>query len=317
MSQRVTERAIRDLLGRGDGEREARRRLVEWLCEVACGDAAHCYQLAVRDKELVYSDVLVAGNTEVGERLKSLAGTPFGRQVWNPALPDGEVHRFTIHRCRTTKSRLAEPICEAIAPACVARLPIYHGEELIAVAGVVRCGPSARFSRADKRLLAGIVEPFEDAVVSTRTRPLPAAPFFLFTPDGLLHAADRVAEPWLSPDRRAFVADWIAEAERREIDIDVRFLEGWSVELRRLEGDGADVYYVRVDEPLRPKLSPLHALTPTQRVVAREAAAGLTNREVAEKLEMSAETVKTHLKVVYRELFVSNRIELARVVSEE
>ena len=84
-----------------------------------------------------------------------------------------------------------------------------------------------------------------------------------------------------------------------------------------LEGDGADVYYVRVDEPLRPKLSPLHALTPTQRVVAREAAAGLTNREVAEKLEMSAETVKTHLKVVYRELFVSNRIELARVVSEE
>ena len=52
-------------------------------------------------------------------------------------------------------------------------------------------------------------------------------------------------------------------------------------------------------------------LTPREEDVLRYVAIGLRNAEVAEKLSISEETVKTHLNRIFRKLGVRDRVELA------
>lgn len=56
----------------------------------------------------------------------------------------------------------------------------------------------------------------------------------------------------------------------------------------------------------------LPQLTPRTRQVARAAASGLCNREIAGQLGISENTVRTHLKQIYRILGVHTRAQLAR-----
>jgi DNA-binding CsgD family transcriptional regulator len=56
-------------------------------------------------------------------------------------------------------------------------------------------------------------------------------------------------------------------------------------------------------------------LTPTQRRVAELVAQGLTNRQVADRLAMSAHTVEAHLSATYRALGISSRGELGAALS--
>ena len=60
--------------------------------------------------------------------------------------------------------------------------------------------------------------------------------------------------------------------------------------------------------------APTGGLTPTEERVARLAAAGRTNREIAQELYLSVRTVETHLSHAYRKLEVRSRTELATVL---
>jgi DNA-binding CsgD family transcriptional regulator len=62
--------------------------------------------------------------------------------------------------------------------------------------------------------------------------------------------------------------------------------------------------------PRRERLRGAAALTPSERRVARLAAEGLTNREIAESLFVTARTVETHLTHVFQKLDISSRAEL-------
>jgi DNA-binding CsgD family transcriptional regulator len=57
------------------------------------------------------------------------------------------------------------------------------------------------------------------------------------------------------------------------------------------------------------------SLTPTERQVVDLVVAGLSNPQVAERLLMSRETVKTHLTHVFVKLGIANRTELATFVA--
>jgi DNA-binding NarL/FixJ family response regulator len=58
--------------------------------------------------------------------------------------------------------------------------------------------------------------------------------------------------------------------------------------------------------------SPLENLSEREKEVGRLAASGLTNKEIAEKLFISVNTIKTHLARVLEKLEVRDRTELAR-----
>jgi DNA-binding CsgD family transcriptional regulator len=63
--------------------------------------------------------------------------------------------------------------------------------------------------------------------------------------------------------------------------------------------------------PRRIALSGLESLTPSERRVAELAAAGPTNREIAQALFVTPKTVEVHLSSVYRKLGISSRSQLA------
>jgi DNA-binding CsgD family transcriptional regulator/tetratricopeptide (TPR) repeat protein len=63
--------------------------------------------------------------------------------------------------------------------------------------------------------------------------------------------------------------------------------------------------------PRRPVLSGRDALTASERRVARMAAEGLTNREIAQALFITTRTVEGHLTHVYRKLGIESRTELS------
>jgi DNA-binding CsgD family transcriptional regulator len=64
--------------------------------------------------------------------------------------------------------------------------------------------------------------------------------------------------------------------------------------------------------PRGPWLTGVEALTPSELRVARLAAGGLTNNEIAAELVIAPKTVKHHLGAVYRKLNITTRGELDR-----
>jgi DNA-binding CsgD family transcriptional regulator len=66
--------------------------------------------------------------------------------------------------------------------------------------------------------------------------------------------------------------------------------------------------------PRRERLTGIESLTPSELGVARLAAEGLTNRQIAQALFVSTKTVGTHLGHVYDKLATSNREDLAKIM---
>ena len=61
--------------------------------------------------------------------------------------------------------------------------------------------------------------------------------------------------------------------------------------------------------------NPLYLLTPREKEVLQLLSTGLTYEKIAGRLEVSAETVKMHLKNIYQKLHVQNKIETLNIYS--
>jgi DNA-binding CsgD family transcriptional regulator len=66
--------------------------------------------------------------------------------------------------------------------------------------------------------------------------------------------------------------------------------------------------------PRRPAISGIESLTPTETRLAQLAAQGLSNRDIAEMIFVSRNTVAWHLRKVYRKLAIDSREQLALLV---
>jgi DNA-binding NarL/FixJ family response regulator len=65
--------------------------------------------------------------------------------------------------------------------------------------------------------------------------------------------------------------------------------------------------------PRKAVISGVESLTPSELRIARLAAEGMTNREIAQALTVTAKTVETHLRHVFQKLDVASRTELPGV----
>jgi len=54
----------------------------------------------------------------------------------------------------------------------------------------------------------------------------------------------------------------------------------------------------------------MQALTQREYEIARLVAAGNSNRRIADRLDISEQTVKNHIQSIFRKLALSNRVEL-------
>ena len=68
--------------------------------------------------------------------------------------------------------------------------------------------------------------------------------------------------------------------------------------------------------PVAPEPKPSMPLSDTQLGIVRRIAQGLTNREIAEQLHLSENTIKSHIQEIFRKLDVSNRVAAALRASE-
>lgn len=64
------------------------------------------------------------------------------------------------------------------------------------------------------------------------------------------------------------------------------------------------------------RAEPPHGLSDRQRDVLRLVAAGCSNGEIASELYISVNTVKFHLRCIYREFGISNRVQVAQRYAE-
>ena len=63
-------------------------------------------------------------------------------------------------------------------------------------------------------------------------------------------------------------------------------------------------------------LSGVEALTASERRVARMAADGMTNKEIAQALFVTVKAVEVHLSSTYRKLGLASRLQLAEALAE-
>ena len=68
--------------------------------------------------------------------------------------------------------------------------------------------------------------------------------------------------------------------------------------------------------PRRVRLSGIEALTASERRVAQMAAAGMSNREIAQALFVTIKAVALHLTHVYQKLDITGRAQLAGALPE-
>lgn len=121
---------------------------------------------------------------------------------------------------------------------------------------------------------------------------------------------------WLSDERIEALTEGIeslADNDTFPVQLNV---DGFRVEVDEMTGSAGERYLASVTYPGRPERSLDAVLTPRQREVVGYAAAGATNREIAETLGISADTVSDHLSESYERLGVANRVELARRVAD-
>jgi len=124
------------------------------------------------------------------------------------------------------------------------------------------------------------------------------------------------AENWLDERRTMILQEEVrpvARGDGGETRLDIH---GFCVRVGEMVGPDEERFLATVEYPDYPMLSLDSVLTPRQREVVEYAAAGATNREIADTLEISSDTVSDHLSASYERLGVANRVELARKVAE-
>jgi DNA-binding NarL/FixJ family response regulator len=111
-----------------------------------------------------------------------------------------------------------------------------------------------------------------------------------------------------------------ARRERRPADAREPLREGAELALRcgasMLAEQAASELAAAGDQPRRVGAERRDELTAAELRVARMAAEGMTNREIAQALFLTEKTIEHHLSSVYRKLGIRSRVHLVRALPD-
>ncbi|MCB9550240.1 MAG: helix-turn-helix transcriptional regulator [Myxococcales bacterium] len=201
------------------------------------------------------------------------------------------------------------------------RLLAYQGCRCLGWIGAFRRWGQPRFTPSDRRRLAGLVESVTSTLAAATALAEDGLPggsaYLIAAPDGRVAHASPEAAPWLArPGFQAELARTVRDHDRGATPAPAVALEEADASFARLHGEAGSVYLVCLRPLRRLTLSPLASLSPTQMRVAEYLAAGARRSEIAAALEVSAETVRSHVRAVYERLEVATPMELARLLEE-
>jgi DNA-binding CsgD family transcriptional regulator len=282
----------------------ARARAVELLLDSGAISLALVHGAALLGSDATISDVTArADDGPVDGWVKQL---------------DGQSIRVR-EAARSTQKRFVEVVRDRV---CCLGAVEYHYEIFDRgrfVARVVAI-PNRR-SEPMRRRLNALTTPLRKLLVEVdrelRTA-LPQKPgFAVFKADGDLQLADETALAWLDATAiQRTIGHQVSIHAARERPFWSFSTAGVEVRLMSLNGNEGPAYLAELRQAQPLTLTALSHLTPMQRKVAEQASTGLTVGEIAKALTVAPETVRTHLREIYRRLSVSSRLELSRAMDD-
>ena len=131
----------------------------------------------------------------------------------------------------------------------------------------------------------------------------------VFRSNGTLEYATPAMRTWLNAGASEFLRRAVVDFDKTLNRTAIFTIGHAEVRLVRIDGASGVRYLTSVTHAILPRLSPLFRLSERQREVARLAAAGFTNREISDALDVSEHTVREHLSRAFRRLGVDGRLE--------
>ncbi|MGM0577801.1 MAG: helix-turn-helix transcriptional regulator [Myxococcota bacterium] len=303
-----------------------RHRVLETVRSQADADAAALLRVVEVGDDLYCAAVDGSGASDLCSRFSSEVDRPLA------AIPGLDLHNPPTAVCRSLSrlrcvgdraGRPCLPPVGAVADAAsdVAHLLLYHGRDLVGWLLLARRAGRERFTARELNGAPPPVSAMAAAVDQAfRVEPRPfdgaEAPVIL-TPRGEVEYASAVARPWLTPARREAVARVLSVVREPVPGEQLYVTEGVRIALRELEWNGRAAFLGLLEVAAPPRVRPDAALSSTQRTVARYAAAGATTPEIARSMGRSVETIRSHMKEIYRRLGVTSRLELVRCLGDE
>lgn len=331
MSRRVRELASEIRTLRPEDPDRVRRRITEALLEVAGGDLAAVMVGTPAGHGWVPTNAVWTGSLDGDAALRRLqkwarrAGQPTGSSLSDPtSLRPIELRAFVEEQALFPPEAYESPFIQNALHASglfsQQRLLVFEGRRLVCWAGLFRTRGTEKLGRTERRRLAPLVPAVKAALTAAdraERRGLPTeVGDVVVRADGRVELASSEARKWLAhPSVRRALTRAVRRMDRGEMPDEVG-LGPALARMVRLEGYGETRYLACIRPMPSLVLPPAQLLTPRQREIAELATRGSSAREIAELLETSPETVRTHLRNIYQRLEVGSRAELTRALTE-
>lgn len=306
---------------------QIRRSVIDALSSQIPCDGGLFFTCTTVDDQRYYTDITPHDeDAHFCRAFEQLNGNPVLDAAWLPSkLDPNTVDTFVCLReyYGEESYETTEVVKEVYLPLEIGdnlRALFLDGDELLGWVGLMRRGLSERFSQSERNALQSAVPAIKAAVAAAdaaHNQVFGDSMCATFAPDGRLrHASDPCAR-WLDADKRHALRRWVRDFDSGCNTTPIRLLGDAEVRLVRMDGASGVRYLITVDRAQHMRVDPWQWLTDRQRDIAQLAICGATSQEIADHLQISRETVRTHLKNIYRRLGIGSRTELVRRLGPE
>jgi DNA-binding CsgD family transcriptional regulator len=308
---------------------EIRRNTVDLLRSVVEADVALFSKYSLSDEGKYRTAVEAVGAEAFVSRIENQDGDHCEPEcIWDPRYPPKESEQsFSVQHYRAgTLAEDSEPkeLCDLYRDVGVrweASALLYDGPRFLGWLALYRLDERP-FEPSEIEQLNDLVEPVVAAL--SRADRLEAdligdrpARVLIDPSTHDVECATGNAFEWLTEKRKRQLTEEINELELSDSFPIKLFIDGFRVWVTQMNGALGMRYLATIERAPSPEKRPEAVLTPRQREVVGYAAAGATNREIAETLEITPDTVSDHLSAAYQRLGVANRVELALTLTSD